>query len=211
MTKVLVATGIFMWEGLERRSDRYGRFYACSSTLNGNVEVQPTFEVEAAEALNGKRVRITVEVVSARESGHVGDMFHGISPMKPKKGDVIDLGVGIFDVGRNYNNDPDIGLRPNDGRSAWWINPNQLYKLHDQTVNVFVEETQDEFTPSAFPGAVSEDEAISNGDGSFQTKGDAMNMTILPQMERLGEGLFAFTTPGMGSPKGEIFPVKKTS
>jgi len=205
MTKTLIATGIFMWDSSERRSDRYGRFYCGSETYSAKDKVLPTFESEAAKALMGKRVRITVEVVAARESGHIGDIFHGISPMKPEKGDIIDLGVGTFDVGRNYNDDPDIGLCPNDGRGNWWINPHQLFKLHDQTVKVFVEETQDEFRGDT--GRVSWRHRTSSSPRHFRGRYPPMRPSVMV----MALSRSTITIPGRDTPKGEIFRMRKTN
>ncbi len=210
MTKaILVGTGIFMWEGGERHSDRYGRFYFASETFNRDQKVNPTFNVNS-HTLVGKKVRVWARVLENRKSGHHGDAHHQILPAKPAKNEIVELGVGYFDVGKNFEGREDVGLIPDDGRSKWWINAHKLYRLHDQTVEVFVEETEENFTPSAYPGNPGDGLAISNGDGSFQYKGDAKAINVLPQFENLGGGAFAFTTFGRNSPRGEVFKVRKT-
>jgi hypothetical protein len=62
--------------------------------------------------------------------------------------------------------DPNITatvLAPSDGRETFWMDPRKLYRLHDQTVDVLVEETADEFTvapdlKASEPGVVIVDE-----------------------------------------------------
>lgn len=68
-----LATGIFMWNAPERRTDRYGGFYAGTQTYGGESPSIPvTYNHDAIKALRGKRVRVLIKVIEHRESGHVG-------------------------------------------------------------------------------------------------------------------------------------------
>jgi len=190
--------GIFGWNGAERRSDRYGAFVLDRSPFSGTESVAAHLDMGALQKLVGKRVRVTCKVLRTRDSGHIGDMFLGIKPTRPNEGDVIDLGVGTLrleDAG--FHSLTAIVLEPCDGRHNFWIDPRTLYKLHDQTVDVFVEPTEDPFTPAPDLEAQAEAEVIDTGDGAFQAKGtpEGVPLTIPADIERLGDGLFIVTPP----------------
>lgn len=138
--RMVVGRGIFTWDGKERHSDRYGAF----AIDVGSYDENSRFEAAGWDAppanLAGTVCRITVRVLEARESGHIGDMFRGISPSKPDVGEIVDLGRGRlfvedcrFSIGKVA-----VGLLPDDGRSTDWFDPRKLYRLHDQTVEVTI-------------------------------------------------------------------------
>ncbi len=140
--KQLVAKGVFTWDGSERRSDRYGTFAIARSSYDETATAEATVD-PAVKKLEGSRIKITIEVNEIRESGHIGDLFRGISPSTPEVGEVIELGEGElfiegsdWPVGRMM-----FGLLPDDGRDADWLDPYKLYRLHDQTVSVFMEKS----------------------------------------------------------------------
>jgi hypothetical protein len=87
-------------------------------------------------------------------------------------------------------------LVPADGRGMLWLDPRKLYRLHDQTVELFVEETADDFSPKPeLCEKVSKDEVLSTGDGFMQVKGEDPRQ-VLPSVESLGGGMFVVTAPG---------------
>lgn len=132
MTNTITGTGIFSWDGRERRSDRYGVF-ALDKTDDAGWSANP-------QAFDTERCHITVEVLETRESGHIGDLFRGIFPERPEVGEVIDLGTGTLFVER-YDwacGGFGVGLRPADDRDSDWFDPRSLYRLHDQTVRVTI-------------------------------------------------------------------------
>jgi hypothetical protein len=47
-------------------------------------------------------------------------------------------------------------MAPDDGRERFWIDPRQLYKLHDQTVELYMEETTEKFS-TAYQGATADE------------------------------------------------------
>lgn len=133
--------GIFIWDGYERRIDRYG--YVTVDDCNYDQTAKIRAEVSDLgdlHRLDMQRVSIEVLVLETRESGHIGDVFRGIRPSTPEVGEVFSLGEGRLDVvpsgwsaiGR------EIGLVPDDGRKTDWFDPHVLYKLHDQTVEITV-------------------------------------------------------------------------
>lgn len=65
--------------------------------------------------------------------------------------------------------------------------------MHDQTVDVYVDETSDEFSPVPDIDVGDTKGAICNGDGSFQVKGGVTR--VLPIVERIGDGLFGLSYP----------------
>lgn len=159
---MIVARGIFQWDGSERRSDRYGTFAITAHdedsaiTTKGEKVVFSDFSADDHEAfanlaaimdLEGKNVSIKVKVIETRQSRHVGDVFRGIKPSTPKLGTVIDLGIGELYIEHSTwpagecCGDVFIGLKPADGRDTDWFDPRKLYQLHCQTVEVEIEET----------------------------------------------------------------------
>jgi hypothetical protein len=188
--------GVFTWDGAERRSDRYGAFNLCAEPYDDKVVTEITYDKALAKELEDKRVRILVKVVETRKSGHLGDFFLGIRPSTPEVGEEVDLGVGLFHT-EPCEWDKKVTstlLMPGNPptREAFWFDPNKLYRLHDQTVDVFIEETGAEFTPAWTPQAQKAEGMIANGDGSFQAKKVGIsNVTrIKPKVEKIGDGLF---------------------
>jgi len=193
--------GVFTWDGSERRSDRYGSFNLCAEPYSGAPVAKPSYDTALADKLEDKRVRLVARVVSTRKSGHIGDLFHGFHPSTPEVGEEVDLGVGIFhsepcDYDKGVTSTSLIPGEP-PTRETFWLDPRKLYRLHDQTVDVFVEETTAEFSPE--PEFKKADEGMTaNGDGSLQTKHVKLSgrVRLKPKIERLGEGLLQMTFPG---------------
>jgi len=207
--RVRVASGIFGWEGGERRSDRYGAIHFTGSDFEKSTVVEVYLNTKVlsksesyrrkGSSLIGKRVRLIGKVLETRKSGHIGDLAHGIYPSTPEKGEEIDLGVGTLDVENGYDGTPDIVLCPNDDRRVFWMDPRKLYRLHDQTIDLFAEETTDEFTPAPDIKPIGDIDISDtrDGDGSVQMKGAETGDTIKirPHVESLGNGMFAISAP----------------
>lgn len=141
MEKVTV-TGIFTWGRGERVSDRYGFFTTDRQNYNNDASAQVSCDsVTTLAALNGEQARITVRVLEARTSGHIGDFFRGLSPSTPEVGAEFDLGAGTLRVvfASWSALGCEIGLEPADGRPNDWFDPRILYQLHDQTVEVTIQ------------------------------------------------------------------------
>ena len=205
-----VAAGIFMWNSPERRTGRYGYFFAANSTFDENYQTPIYFDSKLAEELQGKRVKIQVLVKETRPSGHAGDAFLNLKPVTPEVGEEIILGVGTFTIMKD-NASPTgiaIGLKPSDRRHENWIDPRNFYRLHDQTVEIYIEETNEPETLAPVLSVRADTGAILNEDGSFQvrTKKDTTGVWIKPNVISHGGGLFQFTPIGAGKP-GELFEV----
>jgi hypothetical protein len=94
---------------------------------------------------------------------------------------------------------PTIRLVPGDGREVFWFDPHKLYRLHDQTIDLFIEETTDDFSPRPNVGHQNEPEGfVSAGEGYIQAKQAELPTKLLPAVERIGDGLFLMTPPGWG-------------
>lgn len=136
--KHLISTGRLTWSAGERRSDRYGAVYTLTngdSTTPG-VEFAP---ISIPPLVIGKIVRLTAEVVETRQSSHIGDLFHGVFPSTPDVGEVQTLGVGVLQIGETIFGNSTIIINPGN-RETLWMNINALYRVHEQTVNLYVEE-----------------------------------------------------------------------
>lgn len=187
-----VGHGVLTWDSQERRSDRYGAISLTAETFEGQpIVTERKLDVAALKGLEGQRVKVWVKVVESRESGHSGDDFLKVYPSQPEVGEIIELGVGVLALPMvPWNWQPAVALMPGDGREKFWMDPRALYRAHDQTVDLFVEETDADFHPvpdftAAEAGAI----ASGDADGSFQVKG-AMPTRVAPRFERLGDGMF---------------------
>ncbi len=140
---MIVGTGIFIWRPLERQSDRYGGFYLANSTYEGAHPGYPVkWDVPTLISLRGQRIRVTATVLESRKSGHIGDLALSIRPTQPDVGEVIELGVGTLALDDAPKNAA-LLLVPSDGRQVFWMDPRKFYRLHDQTVALDVEITDD--------------------------------------------------------------------
>ena len=199
----LVGSGVFGWEGAERRTNRYGAMHLSDRPYDGKDRAKLHIDREVLSRLEGKRVRLTVKVTATRESGHVGDLALRIFPERPAEGEVIDLGVGILAIEPGYDGTPDLALWPGDGRKAFWMDPRKLYRLHDQSVEVYLEETTDAFSPVPCIRDDKKGQAHDTGDGHYQVKHVEEGDKVLPAVRSLGDGAFLIDhTPGKGMPLG---------
>lgn len=126
---IFLARGVLNWSSIERISDRYG-------TIN--------LDKECAQVRNfvGTRGRLIVKVAGVRPVVHIGDMLRGLNSSVPELGDVYELGHGELFV-EEYNSSgmtvTNIGVRPEDEREFDWLDPNKLYKVHNQFVSLWFE------------------------------------------------------------------------
>jgi len=203
-----IGHGVVGWDGVERRSDRYGSIHLADEPYDGKAATKTSIERLAVKDLVGKKVRLTCKVVEARKSGHLGDLTHRIFTETPEVGEVIDLGVGIFDTEAGWDGTPSFLLKPEDERDEFWMDPRKLYRLHDQTVDVFAEETSEPCHPkpnlkAANTGGICTGEP----DGSIQVKAKQEGAhRILPHVEKIGDGMFMMTPPS--GKTGETFKIE---
>ncbi|HEX6369879.1 MAG TPA: hypothetical protein VF006_13250 [Longimicrobium sp.] len=198
-----IGSGIFTWCSSERRSGRYGTFVLAPSDFQEHVQRDVHLDVEALRALEGRNVRIALRILESRPSGHAGDQFLKVFPgTPPDVGSVIELAVGHLLLADHSHHDiryhptqVGIGTAPSDGRADLWLDPRVLYVLHDQTVELLVEETADpESAPSPLLEQPVEDGVIVNADGeTLQLRGEAFEgcgfVTLLPDVELVPGGI----------------------
>jgi hypothetical protein len=183
--------GIFMWTSHERRSNRYGAFYLATQNYDETVTVKADLH-DDLNALVGKRVKVSCRVLANRVSGHVGDLFLNIFPTTPELGEIVELGVATLALEPTDGGEMQIVMVPNDQREELWIDPRLLYHLHDQTVGLYVRETDEPFSPVPVLDERAPDGAKIVGAGTFQTKRTPLPQDVLvePVITPLGDGLF---------------------
>ena len=139
MPKEIVAgEGVLTWSADERRTDRYGLVVLMAGDHSDEC-VMPD------RSLVGRRGSLVAQVLETRPSPHIGDIFHGLTPSEPEVGERIVFGSGTVFVEQAWRGVDGIGLRPDDGRDEFWLDPKALYRAHNQTVRLLlVPETADE-------------------------------------------------------------------
>ena len=189
----LLGYGVFSWGAEERRTNRYGSFNMCGESYKGEKPGKSPELTKELRRLDHRRVKLMAKVIETRTSGHLGDMALRISPTTPEVGQEILLGVGILQIEScSWDFLPSIALVPKDRRTEMWIDPRILYQLHDQTVEIYGEETEEDFHPA--PVIEYEAGAISLGEDGIQAKRiDAKSIQVPPKIEDKGKGTFILT------------------
>ncbi len=136
---IIIGAGVLNWARAERISDRYGIVFL--QPLSGGYMNAPTSEaakefIPVVRQHEGKRGKLVAIVQATRESGHIGDLFHGIGPRTPKVGQRITLGEGTlwFEPVEGVK-ELGVGVRPAVEENPW-MNMRSLYDCHDQTVQL---------------------------------------------------------------------------
>lgn len=127
---IKIGMGALSWNANERRSDRYG------SVSLFDVPGPDGRVLPLAKDVAGKGI-LFAHVTATCKSWHIGDLFRGIFPSQPDVGDLIVLG-DPGDLFFEMRNDiRSVGIRPIVDRDSDWLNPHALYRLHDQTVELY--------------------------------------------------------------------------
>lgn len=130
---VLLGQGRLTWSRYERIGDRYG---AVSLMMDGDsLNDVGQWAPIAAEHV-GEHGTLTAEVLETRDSTHIGDLFRGFFPETPAVGERIVFGQGWLFTERADWGATQVGLRPDDGRAVDWLDPQMLYRAHEQTVRL---------------------------------------------------------------------------
>lgn len=116
-TRVVLGEGILNWCRYERVGDRYGTVNFAAG--DGMTDPHEVF----ADAPIGKVGTLSAEVIEGRESGHIGDLAHGLGPggaLEP--GETVELGHGELFVQDDARPGIGIGVHPDrpmlvEGRS----------------------------------------------------------------------------------------------
>lgn len=214
-----VAYGVFMWDGCERRSRRYGYFYPCHENFRETIEVQSEANFNLLRELEGKRVKIACRVLENRESGHAGDLalIPEQLPVMPEVGEVITVGIGQLSVVYS-SGDPCVGCKlnfaftviPDEPRDDFWIDPKVFYRLHDQTVEFLICETDEECLPLTDVVSREGSGMIANGDGTFQAYGtNKPSGKVKPHIDKIEgfSGFFRVTEPSENDSRGTEYEI----
>jgi len=125
-----LGTGVFDWNREERISDRYGlvKLFDSSGSVRKEIKLQRLKE--------GSHGRLVAVVRETRDTAHIGDLFHRVFPTRPELNERVVLGEGTL-----FFDEDGVGLSPDDGRDTLWLNMHALYRVHNQTVALFFEES----------------------------------------------------------------------
>ena len=134
---ISLGVGILTWCGSERRSDRYGTVWLMNDghTSLSRGDPEHLLNFAAMVKLEGKRGRLVARVLSPRTSTHIGDLFRGFFPETPDQGEEIELGSGTAFIDMQTFGAA-FGVLPDDGRATDWMNPQSLYRAHEQLVDL---------------------------------------------------------------------------
>ncbi len=203
---MIIGSGMFMWDRIERTSSRYGVVYLTTQNWFQTAISNSNWNPETAKNLVGKKVKITCKVLENRKAEHYGDLFLKLTPTTPEVGETVVLGVGQFNL-RKTEDSIGVSLVPSDGREKYFFEPKILYHLIEQTVEMSVEETDEEEHPAPVYEDCDEDTVISLGDGYIQTKGKDKTK-VFPEMEKIDNGLFLMHNPNCAESKGKTFKAR---
>jgi hypothetical protein len=141
--RFVIGEGVLTWHPHERQTDRYGAVFLMTGgdslhELSGYVPIPD----DAPVGLPG---RLVAEVTATRQSTHIGDLFRGLYPQTPEVGERIVLGEGrlfCHTVEREHSHPviEAVGLAPEDDRDTDWLDPQALYRAHEQTVRLVFED-----------------------------------------------------------------------
>jgi hypothetical protein len=141
MTKsISIGRGVLTWNADERRSDRYGTVYLIEEGHNSLTPWSSPSQIKESSRLEGAYGRLVAVVTAARESTHIGDVFHGVFPRTPGVGARIVLGEGRLFTECAPQGGLEVGVLPPDGRNFHWLDIRALYDAHEQSVELVFEE-----------------------------------------------------------------------
>ncbi len=129
-----LGTGQLSWHAHERRSDRYGTIALWDDATPGGDGKHLPWPDEA-NAMQGQSGYLVAYVIETRKSDHVGDLFHKIFPEEPEVDEVVELGPGVLFF-EEIDGGMYVGLKPAGSRTEFWLEPIDLYRLHQQTVRL---------------------------------------------------------------------------
>ena len=150
---MILGRGILDWHRSERITDRYGAIHLSHRLKDDPDTATPADFVDFSDQFDGLHGSLFAVVLETRDSIHVGDMLRRLFPSTPQVGERFCLGTGTLWIGElrdnrdSYGDSPPktIGLLPDDRRAHDWLNPQVLYKLHQQTVELHFEKTPSSF------------------------------------------------------------------
>lgn len=126
---VKLGEGFLNWHRAERITDRYGAIMLFKDA-NPEDDANTIALTSVEESTYGE---LFVVIKETRESHHIGDWARGLYPSTPKQGSRLSLGKGTL----FFDEHNQVGLKPTDGRDHDWLNPRNLYKAHEQLVELY--------------------------------------------------------------------------
>lgn len=135
--EILIGTGSLSWPRMERVCDRYG-YIGLYDRNSEETPIAPggALDMSKIKEFLSKKGKLLVKIKETRKSTHIGDLFRGLFPVTPAIGEEIELGEGI--LSHLVQDEVDIvGLLPLDDRQQDWLNPESLYRAHEQTVDLY--------------------------------------------------------------------------
>lgn len=132
-----LGTGQLSWHASERRNDRYGTvgLWVDASPVDPETTDRIAWSAEGRQA-EGKKGVLIAYVIETRDSQHVGDLMRDIHPVKPEVDEQIELGSGTLFFQQIDDDVWYVGLRPDNDRPNDWLDPHELYRVHQQTVRL---------------------------------------------------------------------------
>lgn len=125
--------GRLTWPRMERVGDRYGAVAFQKGDAIGFAYSDILAKV------HGVRGTLKARVIETRQSTHIGDLIRGLFPQTPEIGEELTLGTGTFGTEYTDRGSEVLTCRPDDGRPDDWYDPTVLYRLHEQTVLLWIE------------------------------------------------------------------------
>lgn len=145
MAKILLGSGYLTWDAVERRTDRYGAVRSVVSThpgdlhrkikhqtlRDGDVVVFGTGELFVDRKGRPDTEPSATELEDAKSMERLMKMFAA-------------TGAKVIQMGSQTTEEPydAVGVKPEDGRSADWMNPQSFYNCHMSWVDLFFEESE---------------------------------------------------------------------
>ena len=195
MNRIKIGQGTITWDGYERRSDRYGTVALCSTQYKGGDVGSWELDVETIKAHLGTEGVLLAIPTKTRQSDHAGDRRRKIFPSIPVIGEEIPLGQGVLFMEPNHGGwgSESVGVEPTDGRTRDFMNPKALYRVHEQTVELYFIPGGE--MPPYEPGASNEGTVTTGSDedgGFYQIKSSLREPKgrIQPQARKISDELF---------------------
>lgn len=137
LSAILIGVGGLTWDGRERRTDRYGTI-AVSDTNAEEEQITTGSHLKwgVIDRYRGCCGKLVAKIIATGQSVHIGDLFRGFYPTTPNVGDIILLGHGKL-FPHKYTWGEAVGVLPTDGRNTDWLDPQALYRCHEQTVELY--------------------------------------------------------------------------
>jgi hypothetical protein len=134
-----IGKGILSWTRYERIGDRHGIVFLMQDGQTSETPERNGVRLKYHN-LHGSKGKLIAKVIGQRNSKHIGDLFRGLFSETPELHEMIELGEGelFFEEFKGSSAIYDcVGLKPDDGRESDWLDPEKLYRAHEQLVELY--------------------------------------------------------------------------